>query len=131
MFDQVWCVFDKDSFSSEIYNSAFELCKLSNIKAAYSNECFETWYLLHFNYCDTAQPRHTIFCKLDQNMQKKLGREYKKNMPDNFELLKDRQDDAIKNAKRLEALCENKAGIHHQNPSTKIYELVEELNQHL
>lgn len=61
VFDQVWCVFDKDSFSDEAYNNAFQYCNNKKIKVAYSNECFELWYLLHFNFYNSAMSRDTIF----------------------------------------------------------------------
>lgn len=35
-YDQVWSVFDRDSFSSEVFNSAFILAKSSGINIAYS-----------------------------------------------------------------------------------------------
>lgn len=49
-YDQVWCVFDKDSFPSQNFNAAITLARAHNIGVAYSNEAFELWYLLHFDY---------------------------------------------------------------------------------
>lgn len=116
VFDQVWCVFDKDSFANDIYNSAFELCENLGIVAAYSNECFELWYLLHFNLYESGM----VFSKLDQNMRKVFDKKYTKNMTDIFELLYEKQADAIRNAKHLEEICESKDQLHHQNPSTSV-----------
>jgi len=130
VFDQVWCIFDKDSFSSDIYNSAFQLCRNSNIEVAYSNECFEVWYLLHFNYYNCGMDRTTVFEMLDEKMKSDFGRKYEKNMNEIYDLLAPKQDDAIRNAKRLESSCRNAYEVHHQNPSTSVYKLVEELNKY-
>ncbi|MDF5732679.1 MAG: RloB family protein, partial [Rhizonema sp. PD38] len=52
-YDQVWCVFDRDSFPRKDFNAALALATRENIQVAYSNEAFELWYLLHFHYYDT------------------------------------------------------------------------------
>lgn len=50
-YSQVWCVFDRDSFTAYHFTRAFQMvAKYKNIHIAYSNEAFELWYLLHFNY---------------------------------------------------------------------------------
>lgn len=130
LFDQVWCVFDKDSFSSDIYNAAFQLCNNENIGIAYSNECFEVWYLLHFNYYNCGMDRATVFDKLDKKMISDYGRRYEKNIGEIYDLLASKQNDAIRNAKRLELSCRDLNEVHHQNPSTSVYKLVEELNKY-
>lgn len=56
-YDEVWCVFDRDSFPVQNFNNALSLATKNNIKVAYSNEAFEIWYLLHFNYHDSATSR--------------------------------------------------------------------------
>lgn len=129
-FDQVWCVFDKDSFTNDIYNGAFELCKNSDIRPAYSNECFEIWYLLHFNYYNTGMSRTEAFSKLDQILQERYKIRYEKNLDRMYTLLESLQVDAIKRAYQLEKCCENKHILHHQNPSTTVHKLVEELNKY-
>ncbi len=53
-YDQIWCVFDRDSFSSDIFNRALLLARQNNFFVAYSNEAFELWYILHFEYLNTA-----------------------------------------------------------------------------
>jgi RloB-like protein len=49
-FDQVWCVFDKDDFTAENFNNAIFKANSYHYRVAWSNECFELWYLLHFKY---------------------------------------------------------------------------------
>lgn len=72
-YREVWCVFDKDSFTAAHVANAFQLAKQNKFHIAFSNECFELWYLLHFQYLDTGIDR-TRYAQL---LRKKLGT-YKK-----------------------------------------------------
>lgn len=56
-FNEVWCVFDRDSFPAQNFNRAFLLADNHGIRIAWANEAFELWYLLHFNYHDTGISR--------------------------------------------------------------------------
>lgn len=123
-YDQVWSVFDRDSFSSEIFNNAFILAQTHGIKIAYSNEAFELWYLLHFNYYDTGLSRDQYQSKLSHL----LGHEYKKNSPSIFEEIIEYQDDAIRNVKKLLSQYPN-FNPENNNPSTTVHLLVEELRK--
>jgi len=123
-YDQVWCVFDRDSFPAKNFNGALSLAKKEGIKVAYSNEAFELWYLLHFDYHDAAISRDLYAEKLSQ----KLGFEYVKNNPNMFELLEEIQEDAIEHAQRLLSTYIT----HHpysDNPCTTVHQLVIELNK--
>jgi hypothetical protein len=71
-YDQVWCVFDKDNYTKEQFNQAEGLAQKENIKIAYSNEAFEIWYILHFQYLDTATPRDR-YGSILTNQMRKLG----------------------------------------------------------
>ncbi len=55
-FDYVWCVFDMDVKSGENEFADFDNAIKSGIskgyKIAYSNDCFELWFYLHFNYTE-------------------------------------------------------------------------------
>ena len=123
-YDQVWCVFDRDSFPAQNFNAAIALAKQEDIKVAYSNEAFELWYLLHFNYYDTGVPRKDYIKKLD-NL---LGHKYEKNSETIYDELEGKQQAAIKHAKKLlkqysppKPECDN--------PSTTVHLLVEQLNR--
>ncbi|HEY9809329.1 MAG TPA: RloB family protein [Halomicronema sp.] len=123
-YDQVWCVFDRDSFLAQDFNNALSLGKKEKIQIAYSNEAFELWYLLHYNYHDTAISRKDYSKKLTHTM----GEKYEKNNPYMYEKLESRQPEAIRNAKRL--LEEyDPPNPEQNNPSTTVHLLVEELNK--
>ncbi|ERT09111.1 rloB-like family protein [Lyngbya aestuarii BL J] len=123
-YDQVWCVFDRDSFPAQKFNRAIELAGKNNINIAYSNEGFEIWYLLHFNFYDTAIPRREYKRMLSQL----LDHRYQKNSETIYEELKNRQADAIRNAKKLLAQYPSPHPVR-DNPSTTVHLLVEQLNR--
>jgi hypothetical protein len=123
-YDQVWCVFDRDEFPAQNFNAALKLAEEHDIKVAYSNEAFEIWYLLHFHYYNTGISRASYKEKLTEC----LGLEYKKNDPNMYETLEDKQKDAIRNAEKL-----LQSYIPHNpekdNPCTTVHQLVQELNR--
>ncbi len=123
-YDQVWCVFDRDSFPPERFNAALALAEREDMKVAYSNEAFELWYLLHFNYHDTAMSR----TQYEDKLSALLGIKYKKNAPDMYERLRDRQHAAIKYATKLLATYDPCRPAQ-DNPSTTVHKLVEALNK--
>ncbi len=124
-FDQIWCVFDRDSFPKQNFNRAFLLAKKHNkIKIAYSNEAFELWYLLHFHYFNTGISRDQYKDKLS----KELGYKYEKNSKTMYEILKDKQAIAIKHAKNL-LKSYTEFNPEKNNPSTTVHLLVQELNK--
>ncbi len=124
-YDQVWCVFDKDSFPVENFNNALSLAEQHEIQVAYSNEAFELWYLLHFDYHDSAMSRDTYKIRLS----KRLGFTYKKNNPNMYDLLEDKQGDAIRNATKLLQGYGDQHRPAYDNPSTTVHHLVQTLNQ--
>ena len=100
------------------------------IDIAYTNEAFELWYLLHFEYRNTAMSRTEYSSKLTEHISNAINNKtfkYKKNINNIYTILLPNQAIAIKNAKKL-----LKSYINHNpekdNPSTKVHVLVEELN---
>ncbi len=132
-FDKIWCVFDKDNCSKEQFNQAERLAKENNIKIAYSNEAFEIWFILHFQYLDIATSR-SKYPKILTTQMKKYGllnkkEKYEKNREDMYEKLKPYQTTAITNAAKLiQDRDEAKKHPFDANPSTIVQELVQELN---
>lgn len=127
-FDEVWLVFDKDSFSSVSFNNAVFFCQAHHdegFRVAYSNEAFELWYLLHFELITKPISRFNYNAMLSKRMKTY----YKKNLPNMYQQLLPRQPLAIENAKRLYEKRSNSPAK--DNPSTTVFQLVEELNSHL
>jgi len=129
-FDHQWIVIDRDvertnggGHTLDNFNQAIARARGKNIKVAYSNPCFEIWYLLHFNYRNTAIDRDELVKQLEHKYQ------YKKN--ELFILNQDHQKTAIKNATRL---IQSWIDTHDttkpatDNPSTTVHDLVTLLN---
>lgn len=49
VYEQVWCVFDKDDFGVTDFNNAIVTAEAQNFGIAYSNQAFEYWIILHFD----------------------------------------------------------------------------------
>ncbi len=125
-YDQIWCVFDRDSFPAQHFNEACDLAKRENIRVAYSNEAFELWYLLHYDYHQSGIPRASYIELL--NHKERLDGQYKKNSTNIYEKLLPKQATAIKNAERL-LQCYTPSRPEQDNPSTTVHLLVKELNR--
>lgn len=136
---QVWCVYDKDSFPAEHFNGVEERANSLNkinpelqYHTAWSNECIEFWFLLHFAYY-TANNHRTEYVSFLNDKFRELGiGKYQKNMSDIFTVLMKygNLNLAIRYAKRI---INDGAGKTPTEiaPGTKVYELVEELEKYL
>jgi len=127
--DEVWLVYDKDDFPKDNFDntqySAEKRKDSRNYRVAWSNECFELWLILHYQYYSIPVDRNTYRKEL-----KKILPEYKKNMPDIYEKLKDRIPEAIKNAKKLYKTYDKNISPSRMCPATRFYELVEYLQKY-
>lgn len=128
-YDEVWVVYDQDDFGAERFNAA-DLALAHHPerwRAAWSNSCFELWFLLHFQFVDSSLHRHELQAKLKE----RLG-SYRKNDPRMYDRLLSLQDDAIRNADRLA----RRQGVDpygqtppaEADPCTLVYRLVQALN---
>lgn len=121
-YEEIWVVFDRDSFDDDNYNRAFDLVRNRlhpEVTACWSNECFELWYLLHFGLRQTAIGRADI----NRELTRLLQRDYVKNDATIYEALLDKLDTAIQNGKRLARInAERDARL--ENPSTKVHQLI-------
>ena len=124
-YNYVWCVFDRDSFPAQNFNNAFALGKKHDINIAYSNEAFEIWYLLHFNFYDAATSR----TQYKEMLTARLGFPYKKNDPHMYDHLLPMQETAIHNSINLLNSYANHSPANN-NPSTSVHILVQELNKY-
>lgn len=131
---QLWVVFDydirrevKDAFD---YNQAIHLAHSKGIRVAYSNDCFELWFVLHYQYQNTALTRKEFYDILSAKLNLSYVNEGKtKEFAQSlYPIFLQRQKDAIQNAKRL--FEEQKLFVfNEQNPCTTVFQLVEELNK--
>jgi hypothetical protein len=128
-YDHYWVVFDKDATSGDQFNAAITLAESKGFQVAYSNQAFELWFLLHFDYVSGPMHRN----QYSDRLRILLGFTYTKHIDTArlmFRVLLDRQLIAIENAKRLYNQYDN--GFGYRNPaeeesSTTVYQLVEKL----
>lgn len=128
-FDRVWVVFDKDDFDD--FNKAIAKAKQLGFQSAWTNEAFELWYYLHFEYLDTAIDRSKYIEKLETVLRKKMrdnGFKYHKGNPDMYRLLQQygSEDLAKRHAQKLRTLYTGTDYATHK-PCTMVDKLVEEL----
>lgn len=123
--DQLWCVFDADGNSEDAIQRAVDMAA-GNVRFAFSNPCFELWFLLHFEYYAARIDRAELMKRLKRHIPN-----YRKTS-DVHDLLKDKKNVAIKSAVKLEQLH----GLNGtrilslgSNPSTQVHELVQEIER--
>ncbi len=136
---QIWCVYDKDSFPAKDFNGVAERVNKLNLEnpdlqyhAAWSNECIEFWFILHFAYYISNNHRSEYIKFLNDKFTALGMGKYHKNMSDIFHILVEKGNPklAIRYAKRI--IEENKGKTPAEiAPGTKVYELVEELAKYL
>lgn len=140
VFDEIWCVFDMDVEQNKKQHADFDKAIAraikSGYKAAYSNDCFELWFYLHYNYIDQPNLRSFYYNQLSrlwsidyENSGKSI--DYCRKIADI--LLADKKADqqkAIQRAEKLYSLQKN-LPCSQQNPITTVYMLVNLLNENL
>jgi hypothetical protein len=131
---QLWVVFDFDvrgvACDSADFNNAIEFAQKKGIRVAYSNDCFELWFVLHSQYQTSAATRYEYYHLLSERLNcdyEKDGKAqaFAQGLYERF--LKD-QPKAILHASRLYEEKKNET-FSSQNPCTTVFQLVEELNK--
>ena len=132
-YDHYWVVFDKDATPNNTFNKAIAIAQDNGFRVAYSNQAFELWFLLHFDY--VSGPLHRD--QYADRLTARLGFPYRKHEDTArlmFNALYDRQSFAIENARQLDDQHANEMGQALRNPaaeesSTTVHELVEKLRE--
>ncbi len=129
-FDRIWVVFDKDDFND--FNEAIKLAETYSFNCAWTNEAFELWYFLHFQYLDTGINRHDYIEKLQNEIRKHPGFDnykYEKNDTSVYKVLNTlgSEDFAKQCAVRLRSKFEGDDDYKEHKPCTMVDLLVDEL----
>jgi hypothetical protein len=129
--DEAWAVFDRDSFPADNFNNAITKGEELGVQCAWSNEAFELWYLLHFQFFQNAMRRDGYQKLLERELKRCTGKDftYQKKDPAMFALLQQYGDveKAIERARQLATACEGRTDFADHNPCTTVYKLVEKL----
>ena len=140
---EIWCVYDKDSFPDADFNEVSlranslnrsEKTRRNGIsyRVAWSNQCIEYWFLIHFDKYDSNNDRKSYIEYLTKKY-KSLGKEkYEKNDKDTFNTLTfhGKPKLAIKRAEQRLTECSGKTDAE-SAPATKVHLLVKELAKYL
>ncbi len=136
---QIWCVYDKDSFPPNDFNGVALRAEQLNKEnpelqyhTAWSNECIEFWFLLHFAYY-TSNNRRTEYISFLNVTFRELGLgKYQKNRKNIFDILTEKGNPklAVRYAKKIIKDGQGRTPTEIA-PGTKVYELVEELAKYL
>jgi RloB-like protein len=135
---QIWAVFDRDVSYTSLeqgnadFNNAIKLAEENNIKCAYSNDCFELWFVLHREYPQAAHHRKHYYEKLSDWLGSDYetlgkGKDFAKSL---YHIFDHQVEIAIETAEKLHNSHTGKE-FHQQNPCTTVYKLVEELRKNL
>lgn len=134
---EVWIIYDKDDFSEDSFNFVADRIKQLNqestkikYNAAWSNQCIEYWFILHFDYYVANNDRSFYIEYLNKKF-KELGLDpYIKNDKEIFKKLENYGDPdravrfAQKRLDELKGLPDSKAV-----PATKVHLLYMQLQQ--
>lgn len=124
----VWLMYDKDDFPYDDFDntqySAESRKDSREYRVAWSNECIELWFLLHFQELTVNVGRAAYQEKLKELCN------YQKNLTNLYEILKDNTELAIKRAKKQYEEYGDKPPSQ-RCPATRVYELVEELQKYI
>jgi hypothetical protein len=121
-YAQIWCVFDRDEHP--YIESARDRAYALHIDLAFSNPCFEVWFLLHFERSSKHRERDEVKKHL---ASRKFIPAYNKSMEVYHSLLES-QDKACQHARWLREYHTKAGSSEFQNPSTTVDTLVDYLN---
>ncbi len=124
--DKIFCLIDLDLSKKQLkkYHEAIKAFG-DKLEFIISNPCFEIWYLFHF---ETNTEKQTSSDAVKKQMCK-----YVKDYKESTEVykkygLKDKTQDAIKNAKSKESNLKD-IPLEDKNPYTEVYKLIELFKQ--
>lgn len=121
---QVWAVFDIDEHPN--ISQAVDKAHANGVMVARSNPCFEIWPLLHINNQGAHIHRHDLQRKLRDKMPSYDPSSSKKI---DYDSIKNNYETAKKRAESL-MMGHEEVGSPLDNPSTDIFELLEEIKRY-
>ena len=136
---EIWCIYDKDSFEDKDFDSvSLEANQLNNSQqdikynVAWSNQCIEYWFILHFSYYESNNSRKNYQEYLTKQFKLLGFGAYKKSDKEIFNILHDygNPKQAIKYAEKRLQVCKNLPDSQ-AAPATKVHLLVKELAKYL
>ena len=128
-YAKVFVAFDKDSFREEQFNNAIYNALRSGYIPLWSNQCFELWFILHYEFMNSDLYRTQYFEKLSGI----FNCSYEK-AADHYNMLggMKRIRKAYENAKRLynRYINEGETRPYKMAPCTTVFRLIDELESY-
>jgi len=136
---EIWCVYDKDSFPAQDFNAVSAYAETLNQRqtdvrycVAWSNQCIEYWFILHFDLYTADNDRKYYRAYLHKKFAAFGYQRYEKDNTELFQILTEYGDPkkAIQRAQdRLQecAECSDANSV----PATKVHLLVGKLAEYL
>jgi RloB-like protein len=120
-FDEIWCVFDRDEHPFVV--DAIALAEQHQIGVAFSNPCFELWFVLHAQDLRRHTDRHRV-----QSLSTDLGFTVGKGLaPDAWPRLRSTWEAAEVRSLALESMHDGNGSDPGSNPSTSVAQMVRSL----
>lgn len=134
-YDEVWVVFDKDSFMKDNFDNAIHSIMSMNKSSRtsfvplWSNQCIELWFILHFEFLQSAQFRADYYPKLEKYLHKKYLKNNPNILTDIFNS-KGSLESACKNAEKLLEIHKDDS-YSNKWPATNVVELFKKYKNYL
>ena len=130
-YGKVFVLFDKDSFGKDNFNKAISMAEARGYMPIWSNECFELWYILHYEFFTADTGRKSYFKKLSNLLDTENYEEHKS--MDVFSEIHtpERITNALRNAEKLSNECRSETSYSRRVPCTQVFVLVRELEKRL
>jgi len=130
-YGKVLVIFDKDSFGKDNFDNAIKMAESRGYIPIWSNECFELWFILHYEFFSANIGRKLYFEKLSKYLGI-MNYENEKAI-DVFSIIHSsaRIAEALRNAEKLDAECSHETSYANRVPCTQVFVLVRELEKRL
>lgn len=133
--EEVWIMYDKDDFPLDNFDntqySAENKTDKRKYRVAWSNECIELWFLLHFCEYNSNVGRDKYTQMLNKYFKDGGFGIYEKHCKNLYDILKDKTDIAINRAQKQYENYDADIPPSQRCPSTRVYELIVELKKYL
>lgn len=133
--ESVWLLYDKDDFPYDDFDntqySAEQRIDKREYKVAWSNECIELWFLLHFQDLYANVGRDQYYKMLTKHLESMGYGKYDKKLKNIYEILAGKTDDAISRAQKQYEEYGDDIPPSKRCPATRIFELIKMLKEYM
>ena len=131
----VWLLYDKDDFPYDDFDntqySAEQREDTRKYRVAWSNECIELWFLLHFQELHANVGREQYYKMLSEHLISLGCGKYEKNIANIYDILSNNTDVAISRAEKQYQEYGDDVPPSKRCPATRIFELIKVLKEYI